>query len=238
MRVFVCSPFSPSNGKTIEENKELARLMCRRLVLAGHHPFAPHLYLPDLLDDNDEAERDLGMGSGMEFLKVCSAIVVPEGVEPTRGMKQEIALAKSLGIPVLPLNTEAPLGRRLVVVGLSPAKELTEPFSLECRSGQVVRSWFDGVANVSYSNLFAKPGQEAGAAPWEWSAAAAGVDSALGVCLVAVGVRVGKELAEKHGDDRVLTVPHPSGKNRTLNGVNPEDLKARVLESLRDKGWL
>ena len=62
-------------------------------------PIAPHLLFPQFLDDNDEAERELGIKMGLELLRDCSALWY-FGDSVTQGMVAEITEAYNCDIPV------------------------------------------------------------------------------------------------------------------------------------------
>lgn len=94
-RIFVCSPYKGD----IEKNVEFAKDCCRFVTESGHYPFAPHLFCTQYLDDNNEAERDLGINCGMAFLEVCDELWY-FGNNITSGMEKEIGWAKILKIPV------------------------------------------------------------------------------------------------------------------------------------------
>jgi len=99
-RVFVCSPFG---GKA--ENTERAREHCRRVIDAGHAPFAPHLLYPQILNDADEAQRRCGLEMGLRFLESCDEVWV-FGSLVSAGMSMEIAHAQALGIPTIKFEGE------------------------------------------------------------------------------------------------------------------------------------
>lgn len=93
MIIFVCSPFG---GK--EENLVRARRYCRKVVALGHTPFAPHLLFPQFLNEEAPAERKIGIDMGLDMLDVCHEMWV--WGTPTKGMRQEIAVAKAMGLPI------------------------------------------------------------------------------------------------------------------------------------------
>ena len=104
--VFVCSPFG---GK--EENLELARALCREVIIRGATPIAPHLLYPQFLNDGNEHERWMGIDAGKTILRRCDVMLVyteesytPEELSEcpyvSRGMEEEIALALELDIPI------------------------------------------------------------------------------------------------------------------------------------------
>lgn len=93
-RIFVCSPYRGD----VERNVLAARAACREVVLGGDAPFAPHLLLPQLLDDAVPQERELAIRAGLTWLPVCDELLVVG--EPTEGMRREIAEARAMGIVV------------------------------------------------------------------------------------------------------------------------------------------
>ena len=86
--VYICSPYSGA----VEANTRKARSYCRFAVEQGYIPIAPHLLFPQFLDDNDEAERKLGLFFGTAIMSRCSEIWV-FGDKPTQGMRSEIKRA-------------------------------------------------------------------------------------------------------------------------------------------------
>ena len=72
------------------------------VVVAGHSPYAPHLFCTQFLDDNVEADRQAGIAIGLEFLAVCNELWwwTRLGDPPSSGMRAEIRHAEALGIPV------------------------------------------------------------------------------------------------------------------------------------------
>lgn len=94
MKVFVCSPYS---GK-VDYNVAMAKRFVLEEALCGNYPYAPHLYLPEVLDDSKPDERALGIGVGLAFLEVCDAVhVYMLDGRISDGMRQEIKHAKKLG---------------------------------------------------------------------------------------------------------------------------------------------
>lgn len=106
-RVFVCSPYRGD----VAANVEIALAACREVLRAGDAPFAPHLLYPDILDDDVPAERALGIEAGRRWLAIAHEVLVVGPV--TAGMREEIAAAEVLGIPVRYAAPPAkPTGRR------------------------------------------------------------------------------------------------------------------------------
>lgn len=62
-------------------------------------PFAPHLLLPQYMEDSDPQQRELAMFMNMVFLGKCNELWVFGG-HHSEGMQQEIAKAKKRHMPV------------------------------------------------------------------------------------------------------------------------------------------
>ncbi|MCE9635786.1 MAG: DUF4406 domain-containing protein [Planctomycetes bacterium] len=93
-RIFVCSPYRGD----VAANVEIARAACREVLRAGDAPLVPHLLYPDVLDDDVPAERSLGIEAGRCWLAMANEVLVVGPI--TAGMREEIATAEALGIPV------------------------------------------------------------------------------------------------------------------------------------------
>ena len=96
-KVYICSRYRADDRHTVEGNIRRALFACSYAAEKGYAPYAPHLYLPRCLDDNDPADRALGIAIGSEFLKSCDE-VWQWGATVSEGMAAELALAKELGI--------------------------------------------------------------------------------------------------------------------------------------------
>jgi hypothetical protein len=101
VRIFVCSPLRGDEKLNIG----FALDLCRKVAMAGHSPFAPHVFCTRFLSDHDSSERDRGIGIGVDFLSVCDELwwAIPEWhrtQEPSPGMVYEMETARTLGIPV------------------------------------------------------------------------------------------------------------------------------------------
>ena len=67
---------------------------CRRVIQDGYMPIASHLLYPQILDDKNPAERELGLSFGLALLQMCDEVWVFGKV--TKGMAGEIEEAKKL----------------------------------------------------------------------------------------------------------------------------------------------
>ena len=93
--VFISSPFA---GDT-RRNTKRARGFCRFAVSKNCIPVAPHLLFPQFMEEDDPAQRDLGIFFGMVLMSKCQEVWV-FGREITKGMAVEIEKAKRRGLPV------------------------------------------------------------------------------------------------------------------------------------------
>lgn len=84
--VYICSAYSGD----VEGNMIKARKYSRYAVDEGAIPIAPHLLLPQFMEE--DTERDLAMFMGIAILSKCRELWVFG--KPTAGMENEIAYAE------------------------------------------------------------------------------------------------------------------------------------------------
>jgi hypothetical protein len=87
--VYICSPYSGN----VENNIKSARRYSRFAVDMGYIPITPHLLYPQFLDDNNPAERSLGLLFGNVLMSKCAEVWV-FGSYISSGMNAEIERAK------------------------------------------------------------------------------------------------------------------------------------------------
>ena len=97
--VFVCSPYSGN----IKENTRIAAEICKVIYSKTTFlPVAPHLYFPQFLDDNVQADRDAGIKYGLELMDKCEAVIaVCDNRTVSAGMKKELEYAEKHNKPVV-----------------------------------------------------------------------------------------------------------------------------------------
>ena len=93
-RIYVASPYAGD----IEKNTEFAKNACRFVMNQGHAFFCPHLLYPNILDENNHKERQLGLDMGLVMLESCDELWC-FGERISHGMMAEIEEAEKLGIP-------------------------------------------------------------------------------------------------------------------------------------------
>ena len=89
-KVYVASRYAGD----VEKNVALAISYCRRVMVAGYMPVASHLLYPQILNDNDPDERELGLLFGLALLRMCDEVWVFG--EVSEGMAREIEEARRL----------------------------------------------------------------------------------------------------------------------------------------------
>ena len=101
-RIFISSPYRPTNGMTVEENKAQANKYALRALLAGYLPFVPHTqyeYLYDFYRDNALRANEEAIRLSCLEVEYCDEIWAFGPL--TEGMAREVERAKDLGIPVV-----------------------------------------------------------------------------------------------------------------------------------------
>ncbi len=93
--VFICSPYAGD----IERNTERAREYSRFAVSKNCIPIAPHLLFPQFMEEDDPAQRSLGIFFGLVLQSKCREVWV-FGRTISKGMAVEIAIARERKLPV------------------------------------------------------------------------------------------------------------------------------------------
>lgn len=97
--VYVCSPYRGD----VDKNTQYAKDCMQFVIKSGAIPIAPHLLYTQVLDDNLESDRELGMGLALGLLEKVDELWV-FGKVITQGMSQEILKARYLEIPVVKIS--------------------------------------------------------------------------------------------------------------------------------------
>ena len=91
--IFISHPFASDR----EGNSSQVRVIARGMALRGHLPLAPHLFLPQFIDE--PTERELALRICLRLVAMAEEVYVYG--ETSEGMRLEIAEAERLGIPVV-----------------------------------------------------------------------------------------------------------------------------------------
>ena len=92
---YICSPYAGDTASNILA----AQKYCRYAVDKGYLPFAAHLFFPQFLNDEDPAERSLGISFGNVFMDMCAEIWI-FGSEYSAGMQAEYDRATRKGYKI------------------------------------------------------------------------------------------------------------------------------------------
>lgn len=96
-KVYVVSRYAGN----VEWNVAAAVRRCQFVIRQGYMPVASHLLYPQMLNDGDPAERELGMVFGLALLSLCDQVwIFTDGGGLSPGMAAEEREAKRLGKPV------------------------------------------------------------------------------------------------------------------------------------------
>lgn len=95
---YICSPYRESKRATVAEHKEYARELVKWAINNGYTPICPHLYITEVLNDENPEERETGRRLGLELLSACSVIVIGATYGISEGMHAEIEEAMRLGL--------------------------------------------------------------------------------------------------------------------------------------------
>lgn len=105
--VYICSPLSAPTKEGIRQNMEKAAYYAGLVSgVTGCRAIAPHSFLPEYLDDNIPAEREVALAFGLSVLRLSKAIIVC-GSRISSGMQGEIKMAGELNIPAYVLIEHA-----------------------------------------------------------------------------------------------------------------------------------
>lgn len=91
---YICSLYRGD----IERNTEYAKELTRIALDCGYTPITPHLYLTQVLNEEDPEQRKRGMAAGEELLRNCKYIFIGSKYGLSEGMLSEIQIALEAGI--------------------------------------------------------------------------------------------------------------------------------------------
>ena len=127
-RTYICSPCRADTHHGVIHNMKAARIyMFYAYIHFQGVPRAPHAYLPILLNDNFEDERNIALHFGTRLLMDCDLMLVC-GNRLSEGMYGEAKKAVGRGIPVKVFNEQvySELCTRLALDGIDPEYPLHE----------------------------------------------------------------------------------------------------------------
>ena len=99
-RVVIESPWRATNGEARALNRKYALDALKDSLSRGESPYASHLLLTQVLDDNNPYERVRGIVAGLAWAEACDLVAVYEDRGISEGMREAIEHAKKIGKPV------------------------------------------------------------------------------------------------------------------------------------------
>ena len=88
-KVYIISRYRAFTESGMEFNRKVARYFCRKVVLEGKIPVAPHLFYTQFLD-----ERQIGLEIGLKELREADEfLLIIIGGRISEGMRREIRQA-------------------------------------------------------------------------------------------------------------------------------------------------
>lgn len=94
------SPYAAPTEAGVEANKQYARRAVADSLARGEAPLASHLLLTQLLDDNDPAQRQLGIEAGLAWYRVADKCVVYADRGISDGMREGMKRAVVCGVQI------------------------------------------------------------------------------------------------------------------------------------------
>jgi hypothetical protein len=104
LRIYVAGPYRASTPDRVAWNIEQARLAGRALRRMGFHVFIPHC---NSAHEDGQAPDSHFLAEGLDFLRLCDAVVLLPGWEASEGARAEVAEAQRLDMPVMVMGEVA-----------------------------------------------------------------------------------------------------------------------------------
>ena len=98
--VVVESPFKATPYYTQEQHRLYLLHCVADCIRRGEAPFASHIILPEVLSDDDEYERAMGIRCGYSWGKHADLVAVYGDLGISPGIKSAVEFYQSIGIPV------------------------------------------------------------------------------------------------------------------------------------------
>lgn len=100
MRIYIAGPYRSDKRQGVEKNIAQARDAMAVLLKAGHTPFCPHSMTAHFELLFPEIDDSVYLALGLDWLKLCNAVVLLPGWEDSEGSLVEREVATYLGIPI------------------------------------------------------------------------------------------------------------------------------------------
>jgi hypothetical protein len=98
--VAIESPFGSKDPAILERNKKYALAAMRDCLDRGESPYASHLLLTQVLDDNDPEQRAKGIQAGLDWAEMAELRAVYIDLGVSVGMQAGIKQAEEIDQPI------------------------------------------------------------------------------------------------------------------------------------------
>ena len=98
--VIVVSPFHETVERSRRYHTTFAKLLCHRAAKAGVTPFASHLFYPQFLNEDDPADRELGLACEHGWIDKCDELWIWNAWGISPGMQAAIDYVLDHDLPV------------------------------------------------------------------------------------------------------------------------------------------
>ena len=106
--IFICSPYRGEKQEDVRQNIVFAKNLSKIVISEGSIPLTPHLYFPHFLDDSNDNERAIGILAGIQWMSLCSSILMADFIKVSSGMQTEINYNNEhLKLPVRMLSLDS-----------------------------------------------------------------------------------------------------------------------------------
>ena len=110
MNVFICSRYAADNDEDKKRNITIAKDLVRIALDRDFVPFAPHLFFPEYLNDDDPQARSKGLRCGFSFLNWCSMVWMHVSNGISGGMSEENKQMAHKKIPIAIVESDLIIG--------------------------------------------------------------------------------------------------------------------------------
>lgn len=98
---YICSPYRAQDKKQRKQYDEYVKSLTKMAIDSGIAPVTPHMYITQVLDDDNKEDRAAGLAAGISLLYKCDVLIFGDKYGTSEGMYNEIREARRQGIPVV-----------------------------------------------------------------------------------------------------------------------------------------
>lgn len=98
--IFICHPYTPKNGYSMEDNLHLGALICKEVLDLGLTIISP-IHHSHSIDQQQKQDPELWYEQALRLLKKCDVILMCPGWQNSKGCKLEYKKAIEWGIKII-----------------------------------------------------------------------------------------------------------------------------------------